>query len=367
MGALLAPGRAASCAPALPAGGARSRPRSARQRGRLRLGGRSQPGSRLRWRCWPGGRSAPAQRGPRTPLRACSVLGPEPAASKGRRCCLLPPAHVASSPVCCPPIQCHAGRQAVPRPAAPPQPAAALAGSQLRRWAGKGRQAAAHAGSATWRWQHLHPRPNLPPSPLGGLEAPPAARSPGCSPRILFMSPNPNPNRHAHPYPPPTCLHLPPIPLITLPLITTPYHPPTCSRLGRRQRGHLPPSTPHPTHPTCPSSHPPAADSGAAHVAICLNREDLGGYSSASMPFLRHIEGLYQARKSIFSGPETALACSSSEGCGSEKTARRLAACGADAMRGEPRPQPGVASWPLGGHLPTTRPTNLCTQGRADA
>ncbi|KAL4419973.1 hypothetical protein ABPG75_007071 [Micractinium tetrahymenae] len=37
-----------------------------------------------------------------------------------------------------------------------------------------------------------------------------------------------------------------------------------------------------------------AADSGASNVAICLNKDDLGGYSSAAMPFLRHIEGLYQ-------------------------------------------------------------------------
>lgn len=43
-----------------------------------------------------------------------------------------------------------------------------------------------------------------------------------------------------------------------------------------------------------PRPTPCAADSQAANVAICLNRDDVGAYSSATMPFLRHIEGLYQ-------------------------------------------------------------------------
>lgn len=37
-----------------------------------------------------------------------------------------------------------------------------------------------------------------------------------------------------------------------------------------------------------------AADSGAANIAICLNKDDLGVYSSASLPFLHHIESLYE-------------------------------------------------------------------------
>ncbi|KAL4420121.1 hypothetical protein ABPG77_000292 [Micractinium sp. CCAP 211/92] len=37
-----------------------------------------------------------------------------------------------------------------------------------------------------------------------------------------------------------------------------------------------------------------AADTGASNVAICLNRDDIGGYSTATMPFLRHTEGLFQ-------------------------------------------------------------------------
>ncbi|PSC74888.1 family transcriptional regulator [Micractinium conductrix] len=36
-----------------------------------------------------------------------------------------------------------------------------------------------------------------------------------------------------------------------------------------------------------------AADTGATNVAICLNRDHLGTYSSASLPFLRTVEALY--------------------------------------------------------------------------
>lgn len=45
-----------------------------------------------------------------------------------------------------------------------------------------------------------------------------------------------------------------------------------------------------------PLPPPPAADSGAANIAICLNKDDLGVYSSASLPFLHHIESLYEVR-----------------------------------------------------------------------
>lgn len=36
-----------------------------------------------------------------------------------------------------------------------------------------------------------------------------------------------------------------------------------------------------------------AADSGASNVAICLNKDDLGSSSAASLPFLRRVEALY--------------------------------------------------------------------------
>lgn len=46
--------------------------------------------------------------------------------------------------------------------------------------------------------------------------------------------------------------------------------------------------------------HPPitAADCNASNVAICLDKDDLGVYSSATLPFLHNVQDLYQVRRS---------------------------------------------------------------------
>ena len=51
---------------------------------------------------------------------------------------------------------------------------------------------------------------------------------------------------------------------------------------------------------TCPvACTSPAADSGASNVAICLNKDDLGSSSAASLPFLRRVEALYAVRWAV--------------------------------------------------------------------
>lgn len=42
----------------------------------------------------------------------------------------------------------------------------------------------------------------------------------------------------------------------------------------------------------------PAADCNASNVAICLDKDDLGVYSSATLPFLHNVQDLYQVWRS---------------------------------------------------------------------
>lgn len=50
--------------------------------------------------------------------------------------------------------------------------------------------------------------------------------------------------------------------------------------------------------PTLPTRAPSlsAADNGAANVALCVSKDDLGAYSSSSLPFLHGVEALYSVR-----------------------------------------------------------------------